>query len=321
MRLGRRRFIQAGVAAGAMHGTAWAQTAWPSRPVRLLVGFPAGSGPDLVARLIGARLSERLGQSFVIEDRPGAGSNVATEAVVQSAADGYTLLLASGSNAFNMTLYDHLSFDFPRDIKLIGSIYRAPNVMVVHPSVGVTTIPDFIAYAKANPGKLNMASNGNGSTGHIFGGMFRMMTGVDMVHVPYRDNPLPDLLGGRTQVYFSPISSAVEFIKAGKLTALGVTASTPWPTLPGTPTIGESVRGFEAYGWMGLGAPANVSADVVTKLNGEINLALADTVFQKRLAEVGGETFGGSPSDFSSFVADYAEKWGKVIRFAGIRPD
>jgi tripartite-type tricarboxylate transporter receptor subunit TctC len=294
---------------------------YPTRPVRLLVGFPAGSGPDLVARLTGAWLSERLGQSFVIDDRPGAGSNVATEAALQATPDGYTLLLASGSNGFNATLYDRLSFNFTRDITPIASIYRAPNVLVVHPSVPATTLPDFIAHAKANPGKLNMASNGNGSTGHIYGGLFKMMTGVDMVHVPYRDNPLPDLLDGRTQVYFSPISSAAPFIKTGKLRALGVTSPERWSATPEFPTIAQFVPGFEAMGWMGLAASRGAPPEVVETLNREVKAALADETFRRRLADFGGEPFGGTPREFGDFIAAYTEKWAKVIRFAGIRPD
>jgi tripartite-type tricarboxylate transporter receptor subunit TctC len=287
----------------------------------VLFRSPASSGPDLVARLIGSWLSERLGQSFVIENRPGAGSNVATEVVVNAAADGYTLLLASGSNGFNATLYERLNFNFLRDIAPVGSIYRAPNILVVHPSVPAANTREFIAYARANPGKLNMASNGNGSTGHIYGGLFRMMTGVDMVHVPYRDNPLPDLLEGRTQVYFSPISSAIGFIKSSKLRALGVTSATPWAMTPDTPTVGEAVPGFEASGWMGIGAPRSIAAEIVALLNREINAALGDPKFQQSLAGFGGEVFGGSPSDFGAFMAAYTEKWGKVISFAGIKPD
>jgi len=294
---------------------------YPTRPVRLIVGFPASSGPDLVARLIGNWLSERLGQSFVIENRPGAGSNVATEVAVRAPADGYTLLLASGSNGFNATLYDKLTFNFLRDTVPVGGIYRAPNILVVHPSIPAANTRDFIAYAKANPGKLNMASNGNGSTGHIYGGLFRMMTGVDMVHVPYRDNPLPDLLEGRTQVYLSPISSAIGFIKAGKLRALGVTSATPWAMTPDTPTVGEAVPGFEASGWMGIAAPRGIASEIVALLNKEINAALGDAKFQQSLAGFGGEVFGGSPSDFGSFMAAYTEKWDKVISFAGIKPD
>jgi len=306
--------------ASAASGPAFALD-YPTRPVRLIVGFPASSGPDLVARLIGNWLSERLGQSFVIENRPGAGSNVATEVAVRAPADGYTLLLASGSNGFNATLYDKLTFNFLRDIVPVGSIYRAPNILVVHPSVPAANTREFVAYAKANPGKLNMASNGNGSTGHIYGGLFRMMTGVDMVHVPYRDNPLPDLLEGRTQVYFSPISSAIGFIKSGKLRALGVTSAIPWAMTPDTPTVGEAVPGFEASGWMGISAPRGIDPEIVALLNKEINAALGDAKFQQSLAGFGGEVFGGSPSDFGAFMAAYTEKWGKVISFAGIKPD
>ena len=323
MTINRRKYLQmtgASALASAASGPAFALD-YPTRPVRLIVGFPASSGPDLVARLIGNWLSERLGQSVVIENRPGAGSNVATEVAVRAPADGYTLLLASGSNGFNATLYDKLTFNFLRDIVPVGSIYRAPNILVVHPSVPAANTREFVAYAKANPGKLNMASNGNGSTGHIYGGLFRMMTGVDMVHVPYRDNPLPDLLEGRTQVYFSPISSAIGFIKSGKLRALGVTSATPWAMTPDTPTVGEAVPGFEASGWMGISAPRGIDPEIVALLNKEINAALGDAKFQQSLAGFGGEVFGGSPSDFGAFMAAYTEKWGKVISFAGIKPD
>ena len=324
MKINRRQLLQmtgASVFASSVASGPAMALDYPTRPVRLIVGFPASSGPDLVARLIGNWLSERLGQSFVIENRPGAGSNVATEVAVRAPADGYTLLLASGSNGFNATLYDKLTFNFLRDIAPVGSIYRAPNILVVHPAVPAANTRDFVAYAKANPGKLNMASNGNGSTGHIYGGLFRMMTGVDMVHVPYRDNPLPDLLEGRTQVYFSPISSAIGFIKSGKLRALGVTSATPWAMTPDTPTVGEAVPGFEASGWMGIAAPRGIDPGIVALLNKEINAALGDAKFQQSLAGFGGEVFGGSPSDFGAFMAAYTEKWGKVISFAGIKPD
>ncbi len=321
MKINRRQVLQVTGALACVASSPAFALDYPTRPVRLIVGFPASSGPDLVARLIGNWLSERLGQSFVIENRPGAGSNVATEVAVRAPADGYTLLLASGSNGFNATLYDKLTFNFLRDIAPVGSIYRAPNILVVHPAVPAANTRDFVAYAKANPGKLNMASNGNGSTGHIYGGLFRMMTGVDMVHVPYRDNPLPDLLEGRTQVYFSPISSAIGFIKSGKLRALGVTSATPWAMTPDTPTVGEAVPGFEASGWMGIAAPRGIAPEIVALLNKEINAALGDAKFQQSLAGFGGEVFGGSPSDFGAFMAAYTEKWGKVISFAGIKPD
>ena len=294
---------------------------YPIRPVRLIVGYPASSGPDLVARLMGSWLSDRLGQSFVIETRPGAGSNIATEAVIRAPPDGYTLLLASGSNGFNANLYDRMNFNFLRDIAPVASIYRAPNILVLHPSVPAANTRDFVAYAKANPGKLNMASNGNGSTGHIYGGLFMNMTGIDMVHVPYRDNPLPDLLEGRTQVHFSPISSAIEFVKAGKLRALGVTSATPWAMTPDVPTVAEAVPGFEAGGWMGVAAPRNTPPDVISFLNKEINAVLAEPKFQVSLAAFGGEVFRGSPSDFGSFMTTYTEKWGKVITHAGIKLD
>jgi tripartite-type tricarboxylate transporter receptor subunit TctC len=289
--------------------------------VRLLVGFPAGSGPDLVARLIGEHLSQELGQPWVIEDRPGAGSNIATDLAAHAPADGYTMMLLSGSNAWNASLYPNLSFDFLRDFAPVGSIYRAPAVMVVHPSVGVTTVREFIEKARKAPGTLNMASNGNGSTGHVYGSLFKMMTGIEMTHVPYQGNPLPDLLSGRTQVYFSPISSASEFIRDGKLVALGVTMAERWKLLPDVPTVAETVPGFEAFGWMGLGVPRQTDPAIVRKLYGALSAALAKPQTAKQIADVGGEIFAGSSDDFGRFMADYTQKWAGVIRQAHITPD
>lgn len=295
---------------------------YPAQPVRLVVGFSAGSGPDLMARVIGKWLSSRLGQAFVVDDRPGAGSTLATQRVVRAPADGYTLLVATGSNAWNATLYRTLPYDFLRDITPVASIYQAPAVLVVNPLVPANSVAALVAYAKANPGKLNMASAGNGSTGHVFGELFRMMTKTDLVHVPYRDNPVPDLLNGRTQVYFSPISSASAFIKTGRLRALGVTSTTRWAALPQVPTVAEDVPGFEAAGWMGIVGPKNLPGDIVSTLERAIKAGLADPAVQRRIAAIGGAVLQeDSPDDFGRFMADYTAKWAKVIRFAGIHLD
>ncbi len=319
MSLTRRDLL---IATGSMlaAGTARAAT-YPDRPVRLLVGFPSGSGPDLVGRVLADWLSRRLGQSFIVEPKPGAGSNVATEQVIKSPADGYTLLMASGSNAWNATLYQNLSYDFLTSVTPVGRVYRAPAMFVVHPDVPAKTTAEFIAYAKANPNKINMASNGNGSTGHIYGGLFTMLTGTQMVHVPYRDNPLPDLIAGRTQVSFSPISSAAPFVQDGKLRALGVTSLERWYLLPELPTVAEAVPGFDAGGWMGIAGPRNLPSDVVDRLNREISAAIADPTFRTRIGELGGEAIGGTPAEFGTFMADYTQKWAKVIRFANIKID
>ena len=315
-----RRNVLIGSGSILAAGSARAAT-YPDRPVRLIVGFPSGSGPDLVGRVLADWLSRRLGQSFVVEPKPGAGSNVATEQVIKSSADGYTLLMASGSNAWNATLYQNLSYDFLRSVTPVGRIYRAPAMFVIHPDVPAKTTADFIAYAKANPNKINMASNGNGSTGHIYGGLFTMLTGTQMVHVPYRDNPLPDLIAGRTQASFSPISSAAPFVQDGKLRALGVTSTEPWYLLPELPTIAQAVPGFDAGGWMGIVGPRNLPSDVVDILNREINAAIADPTLKSRIGDLGGEAIGGTPAEFGSFMADYTEKWAKVIRFANIKID
>ena len=319
MSLSRRNLL---IGSGSILAAGSARAAtYPDRPVRLIVGFPSGSGPDLVGRVLADWLSRRLGQSFVVEPKPGAGSNVATEQVIKSSADGYTLLMASGSNAWNATLYQNLSYDFLRSVTPVGRIYRAPAMFVIHPDVPAKTTADFIAYAKANPNKINMASNGNGSTGHIYGGLFTMLTGTQMVHVPYRDNPLPDLIAGRTQASFSPISSAAPFVQDGKLRALGVTSPEPWYLLPELPTIAQTVPGFDAGGWMGIVGPRNLPSDVVDILNREINAAIADPTLKSRIGDLGGEAIGGTPAEFGSFMADYTEKWAKVIRFANIKID
>jgi tripartite-type tricarboxylate transporter receptor subunit TctC len=325
MKLPRRRFLHlaAGAAAfPAVSPIALAQT-YPSRPVRLIVGFAPGGGNDIVARLMGQWLSEHLGQPFVIENRPGAGTNVATEAVVNAAPDGYTLLFVAPSAAINATLYENLNFNFIRDITPIAGIMRIPNVMVVNPSVPAQTVPEFIAYAKANPGKVNVASPGVGTSVHLSGELFKMMTGVDMVHVAYKGSApsLTDLLGGQVQVSFATMPASIEFIRTGRLRALAVTTATRSPTLPEVPTVGEFVPGYEVSTWYGICARRGTPAEVVDKINREINAGLADPTMKARLADLGGITIAGSPDDFGKLIAAETEKWGKVIRAANIKPE
>jgi len=325
MKLARRQFLS--VAGAAVATTAIpriaASQAYPARPVRIVVGFAAGGPNDIVARVVGQWLSERLGQPFIIENRPGAGGNIGIESVVRAPADGYTLLLVTNTHANNETLYDKLNFNFIRDIVPVASIVRVPNVMEVNPSVTAKTVPEFIAYAKANPGKINMASAGNGSGQHIFGEMFKVMTGVDMTHVPYRGNApaVTDLLGGQVQVMFDSMPNSIEYIRAGTLRALAVTTATRSEALPDLPTVGDFVPGYEASTWYGLSAPKNTPADIIDKLNKEINTALADPRMKARLADLGGTVLVGSPADFGKLVADETKKWGKVIRAANIRAD
>jgi tripartite-type tricarboxylate transporter receptor subunit TctC len=318
---GRRDFLR--LAAGALAlpavpKVAWAQS-YPSRPVRIVVGFPAGGGVDIVARIVGQYLTERLGQPFVVENRPGAGSNLGTETVVNANPDGYTLLLVSVSAAINATLYEKLSYSV-RDIAPVAGIMRVPGVMEVNPSFPATTVPEFIAFAKANPGKVNMASAGNGTLQHVCGELFKMVTGIEMLHVPYRGSApaLTDLLAGRVQVTFDPLPSSIGYIRSDKLRALAVTTANRAESLPGTPTIGESVAGFEASAWYGVGAPKNTPPEVIDKLNLAVNAALADPAIKARLAELGGAVLPGAPSMFSQLVAAEIEKWGKVIRAANI---
>jgi len=325
MKLPRRTFLHLAAGAGALPAVsrfAWAQ-AYPSRPVRIIVGFAPGGATDIVARLMGQWLSERLGQQFVIENRPGASTNIATEAVVNAPPDGHTLLLVSPSNAVNATLYDKLNFNFIRDIAPVGGITRVANVMVVNPSFPAMTVPEFIAYAKANPDRINMASGGTGSSNHISGELFKLLAGVKMVHVPYRGGSpaLADLIGGQVHVLFIAVASSIEYIKAGKLRALAVTTATRSEALPGLPTIGAFVPGYEESNWWGLGAPGNTPRAVVDKLNQEINAALADPKTKARLAELGGSVLAGSPADFGKLIADETEKLGKVVKFAGMKPD
>jgi len=321
----RRQFLHlvAGAAAlPAVTRTAWAQ-AYPSRPVRIIVTFaPAGSS-DIVARLIGQWLSERLGQQFVIDNRPGGGGNIGTEVVVRAPADGYTLLLATGANAINATLYDKLNFNFIRDIAPVGSVIRFPYVMVVNPSVPAKSVPEFIAYTKTSPGKINYASAGTGAPSHVTGELFKMMAGVDMVHVPYRSAgpAITDLLGGQVQVMFPTTVSSIGYIRAGRLRALAVTAATRSDALPSIPTMAEFVPGYESTSWLGIGAPKNTPAEIVDKLNKEINAGLVDPKLKARFADLGAAVFPGSSSDFAKFIATETEKWAKVIKFSGAKAD
>jgi tripartite-type tricarboxylate transporter receptor subunit TctC len=323
MKLPRRQFLHLGAAAAvlpAISRIAHAQS-YPSRPVHLIIGYPPGSGPDIQARLVAQWLSERLGQPFVIDNRPGAGSNIGTEAVVRAPPDGYTLLAVASANASNAALYDKLSFNFIRDIVPVAGTIRAPFIMEVHPSVPAQTIPEFIAYAKANPGKINMASSGNGTIPHVAGELFKMMTGVDMVHVPYRGGApaLVDLLSGQVQVRFGVVTESLSHIKSGRLRALAVTTATRSDLLPNVPTVAEFVPGYEASAWAGVGAPRNTPPQIIEKLNKEINAGLAD--LKARFAELGAGVAIGSPSDFGKFIAEETEKWGKVVKFAGIKPE
>jgi tripartite-type tricarboxylate transporter receptor subunit TctC len=324
MKIQRRQFLHlaaGAVAIPAVSRTARAQT-YPSQLVKIVAGFPAGSTTDIVARLMAQWLQDRLGRPFVIENRPGAGGNIATEAVVRASPDGYTLLLVSSAHAINATLYDNLKFNVVRDIAPIAAVVSLPNVMVVNPSVPATTVPEFIAYAKANPGKIDMASAGNGTSSHLAGELFKMMTGVNLLHIPYRGSPpaLTDLLGGQVQVAFAPTPPSIEHIRAGKLRALAVTGSMRWGALPSVPTVGEFVRGYEASTWVGLGAPRNTPAEIVGKLNREINAGVADPKIGAGLADIGGTALAGLPGDFGKLVADETEKWGKVVKFAGVKP-
>jgi tripartite-type tricarboxylate transporter receptor subunit TctC len=321
----RRHFLH--LAAGAavlptVSQIAHAQS-YPNRPVRLVVGFAPGGGNDITARLMGQWLSERLGQPFVIENRPGAGTNVATEAVVNAVPDGYTILFVAPSAAINATLYEKLNFNFIRDLAPIAGIMRIPNVMVVNPSVPARTVPEFIAYAKANPGKINVASPGVGTSVHLSAELFKMMTGVDMVHVAYKGSApsLTDLLGGQVQVSFATMPASIEFIRTGKLRALAVTTATRSPALPEVPTVGEFVPGYEVSTWYGLCARMGTPAEVIDKINKEINAGLADPTMKARLADLGGVTIPGSPGDFGRLIADETEKWAKVIRAANIKPE
>ena len=305
-----------------MSRIAWAQT-YPTRPVRIIVGFAPGGSTDIVARLIGQWLSERLGQSFVIENRPGAAGNVAAEAVVKSVADGYVLLMGGANNAINTTLYDKLNFNFLRDITPVASVIREPLIMEVNPSVPAKTVPEFIAYTRANLGRISMGSAGTGSINHLSGELFKMMTGVPMTHVPYRGGApaVTDLLSGQVQVVFGTITTSSEHIRAGKLRALAVTTATRSDVLPEVPTMAEFVPGYEASNWNGICAPKNTSAEIIDRVNQAINAGLAEPKIKARLAELGGVILPGSPADFGKLIAEETEKWGKVIRAANIKPE
>ena len=320
----RRQFLHLAACAAsllAFSRVAVAQT-YPARPVKLVVGFAPGGGNDIVARLIAQWLSERLGHPFLVENRPGAGTNIATEAVVRAQPDGYTLLLVSAANAISATLYDRLSFVFLRDIAPIAGIVRVPNVMEVHPSVPAKTVPEFIAYAKANPGKINMAGV-NGTTLQLAGELFKMMAGVDMLHVPYKGAApaLTDLLSGQVQVLFDNLSSSIAHIRAGRLRALAVTTVTRSAALPDIPTVGEFVPGYEASAWQGIGAPRNTPPEIIIKLSDEISACLADARMRARIADLGGIELAGSPTSFEKLIADETEKWAKVVKFSGAKPD
>jgi len=323
MKLPRRRFLHlaAGAAALPALGRIARAQSYPRQPVRLVVGFVAGGASDIVARLMAQWLSERLGQQFIVENRPGAGTNIGTASVVRATTDGYTLLFATTANAINASLYDKLDFNFMRDIAPVAGILRAPLVIVVNPSFPSRTIPDFIAYARANPGRINMASAGNGTPGHLAGELFKMMAGINLVHVPYRGGApaLIDLLGGQVQVYFSVLPDSMEYIRASKLRPLAVTAAKRWEALPDLPTVGDFVPRYEATAWQGIGAPTHTAAEIIEKLNKEINAILGDREINRRLRDLGGVPMPMTPAEFGKFIASETEKWGKVVKFSGAK--
>ena len=325
MKLPRRRFLHLAAGAAALPAAsliARAQ-AYPSRPARIVVPFAAGGSTDISARLIGQWLSERLGQQFVIENRPGAGSNIGTEVVVNAPPDGYTLLLVGASSAINATLYEKLSFNFLRDIAPVSGIISIPFIMAVNPSFPAKTVSEFIANTRANPGKVNMASGGNGTAGHLSGELFKMMAGINMVHVPYRGEApaLTDMLGGQVQAMFGTMPASIEYVRAGKLRPLAVTSARRSELLPDLPTVGDFVPGYETSALQGVGAPRNTPAEIINKLNKEINAGLADPKIKTRVADMGGTVLAGSPADFGKLIADETEKWGKVVKFSGAKPD
>jgi len=323
--LARRRFLHLAAAAAALPATARIARAqsYPARPVRIVIGYTPGGSADITARLLGQWLTERLGQPFVVESRPGGGTNIATEAVVRAPADGYTLLLVAPANAINATLYGKLNYDFIRDMAPVAGLIRFPNVMEVNPSVPAKTVPEFVAYAKANPGKINYASSGNGSTIHMSAELFKMMAGVDLMHVPYRGGApaLTDMLAGQVQVMFDNLPTSVEHIRAGKLRPLAITSATRSELLPDVPTVADFVPGYESSAWYGVGAPKNTPAEIIDRLNKEINAMLVDPRMMTRIAEMGATRIAGTPPDFGKLVAEETEKWGKVVRFAGAKAD
>jgi len=322
MKLPRRTFLHLGASAVALAAAPRLATAldYPTRPVRIVVGFPAGSASDILARVMAPWVSDKLGQQFVVEDRPGAATNIAAEVVARAQPDGYVLLLATSTNPVNATLYPNLNFDFVADIVPVASIDRVPYVLEVNPALPAKTVPEFIAYAKANPGKINMASNGIGSGPHVAAELFKMMAGVNLVHVPYSGNPYPDLIGGQVQAMFSPIPASIGFVRSGQLRALGAATATRLALLPDIPAIAEFVPGFEASGWHGFGAPKGTSAEIVDKLNKAVTAGVADPGMRARFVELGVEPMPMSPAEFANFIADETQKWAKVIKFANIKP-
>jgi tripartite-type tricarboxylate transporter receptor subunit TctC len=324
VKLPRREFLQLAAATAALPVASGvhAQT-YPSRPVRIIVGFVAGGAPDTIGRLMAQWLSERLGKQFLIDNRPGAGGNIGTEAVVRAPADGYTLLLATVSNAINATLYDKLNFNFIRDIAPVASLIRGPGVMLVNPSFPAKTVPEFIAYAKANPRKINMGSAGPGSTPHLYGELFKMIAGVDLLHVPYRGQPqvLTDLIGGQLQVTFDPIVNSIGHVRAGRLRALGVTTASRSELLPDIPTIGEFLPGYEASAWHGIGAPRNTPGDFVELLNRQINAGLADSSLRTRVADLGYQAYATTPAEFAHFINEETDKWATIVKISGAKPE
>jgi tripartite-type tricarboxylate transporter receptor subunit TctC len=318
------RFGALGLALAALAGIGQARALdYPVRPVHLVVGYPAGGTTDILARLVGQYLSERLGQQFIIDNRSGAGNNIGTEVVVNAAPDGYTLLLVNPANGINATLYEKLPFNFIRDIAPVSGIIRVPNVMEVNPAVPAKSVAEFIAYTKTNPGKVNMASTGNGTSTHVSGELFKMMARVDMLHIPYRGSApaLTDLMGGQVQVLFDNMPSSIEYLKVGKLRPLAVTTASRSDALPGVPTVAETVPGYEASAWFGLGAPKGTPAEIVDKLNAAVNAGLADPKLKARLADLGGAMLVGTSADFGKLIAEETEKWAKVVKFSGARPD
>ncbi len=323
MELGRRRLLALAAAAAATTGSRLVRAeSYPSRPVHWIVGFAPGGSTDILARVIGQYLAEKLGQPFIIENRPGAGSNIATEVVVNAPPDGYTLLMISPAHAVNATLYDKLAYNFLRDIAPVAGISREANVMVVSPSFPAATVPAFIAYAKANPGRVNMASSGVGTSVHVAGELFNMMAGIKMTHIPYRGAgpAITDILGGQVQVMFAAMPSAFEHVKAGRLRALAVTTAARLPTLPDVPTVGEFLPGYEASSWYGIGAPRATPPEVIAALNSSMNAGLADPRLKTRLGELGGMMLSGTPAEFGKLMADETEKWAKVVKFSGAKP-
>ena len=321
MKFSRRVFLHLATGAAAFPALArlaWAQS-YPTRPARIIVGFPPGTSSDICARLIAQWLSERTGQQFIVENRTGAGTNIAAETVVQASPDGYTLLWVTQTNAINTTLYTNLKFKFMQDIAPVAGVITVPTVMMVNPDVPAKTLPEFIAYAKANPGKINMSSPGIGSANHVLGELFQMMTGTKLTHIPYKGSQFPDLLSGQVQVTFNPLPSSMAFIKDGKLRALAVTATKRQAVLPDVPTVAESVPGYDGTAWFGIGAPKNTPQEIVDKLNKEINAGLADPKLKTRLEELGGVPMSVTSAEFGKFIADQTEKWGKVVKFANLK--